>query len=375
MNINDFNKEIVISEIAIPSSASHDFEWEETIMYKKESYDLRTQSVTLSNNPYTPTAKDKLYFFPGCNVPRYKVREWGKKNNVSVTISPDKATAKFASTDSINRCFSYEVFLKIPKDEFISWMDVHYTKGSGNIDLLYKKLEESDINFVYLQKYGYTSINRAMYIKDYQNNLTQQASNDGFKEDLCNINNIESYYRGVYLTNANYINFKELMESPNIYSQEDIIGLISEDSLTIDSDMYNTIRDMFKSNNDADKAMALEILANCNIAPSLHHVLLLIKEFAGTIYNMKESKHVNFKSLLEYLDLTRNNMYNINEDVMMTSLMDKDVLTEKIMIELADGIKELWKAQYDSTHFKINTITVSDEVKNYFKRKQELQTA
>ena len=49
----------------------------------------------LSVNVYTPNAKDKLYFHKKCNVPRYKVRDWGKAKNISITTKQEKANANF----------------------------------------------------------------------------------------------------------------------------------------------------------------------------------------------------------------------------------------------------------------------------------------
>ena len=45
------------------------------------------------------TGSDKLYFFPGCSVPRFKVRE-----NFSCTNKPSSATAAFISD---NLCLLY----------------------------------------------------------------------------------------------------------------------------------------------------------------------------------------------------------------------------------------------------------------------------
>ena len=39
---------------------------------------------SIKDKQYTPAAKDKLYFYPECEVPRFKVREFWKPKNVSI---------------------------------------------------------------------------------------------------------------------------------------------------------------------------------------------------------------------------------------------------------------------------------------------------
>ena len=45
---------------------------------------------------WSPIGNDILYFLPGCNVPRFKVRE-----QFACTIKPENATAVFISKDNL----------------------------------------------------------------------------------------------------------------------------------------------------------------------------------------------------------------------------------------------------------------------------------
>ena len=134
--------------------------------------------------------------------------------------------------------------------------------------------------------------------------------------------------------------------------------------------MYSRLKDMFGNTNKADHLVALEIIANSNINPSLHHILLLLREFSNNIMDLKESKHINFKSLLEYIGIRRSDMYYLNEDKIVNILMEKDVLTMSNIAELADSIKTVMKTHADTQHFLISKITISKEVQSYLKNKQ-----
>jgi len=355
-----------------PNSTVQDFKWELLQVYKDSQYSMTIPKIETNNKEYIPKAKDKLYFYPGCNVPRYKVREWGKKNDISITIKEDNATVKFGSRLSISKCLSYDTHTRMDKFKYLAWLDSMWSRDDGNIKLMCEEILKSASNYVYLQKYGSGSnISMFMNLKDYHGNPYDRVKDHNITHDLAEADkDANGWYRSVYVTDNNYQILSSLLASPDVYSQQAVIGLINEDAMVIDQEMYGTLRNMFASNSDKDKLMALEIIGNCNIDPSLHHVLLLIKEYHNQIYAMSESKHVNFKSLLEYIGVGRMSMGNINDDLMITCLMDKDVLTMQIVKELAEGVKDIWKDQYDTTHFKINTITVSDDVKRYFKEKE-----
>lgn len=376
--LQDFNEVIVIDSMTKPDSDAQLFEWSIMRVYKEEAYKLKTNALKTNSKQYIPKTKDKLYFYPGCNVPRYKVREWGKKNKITVTIKYESATAKFGCEQSVSSCISYETFIKTTKVGYIQWLNNNYDCTKQSIKQLIVKLNNSGNNYVYLHRYGPKSLQQFNeIIHAYGHNAGKihgwaKLANlkTGIKDHDAKI---DGYYRGAYLTENNYNILTSLLSAPDIYSQEEIIGLINEDAAIIDQNMYNRLRDMFNSKTSADHTMAIEILANCNISPSLHHVMLLIKEFNTLLYSMAESKHVNFKSLLEYIDVNRGSMGSITDDKMVQCLMDKNVLSMEIVRELAEGVKNLWKNDHDSSHFKIQTITVSEEVKQYFKIREDQQ--
>ena len=379
MNVQDFNPVTLITKIPKPNDDIKQFEWNSLNIYKEtvNSYTVRSKTKVKTNGKeYIPSPKDKIYFYPGCDVPRYKVRDWAQKNNASITVIPEKATIKIASEQSKADCYSYDTLVKVNRNQFLKWLDYNYNLGDGNIAVFYKFLEESTENCIYLcndftRGMGY----HLAYGEHHSGGQTSHNKEMGFKKSLYSFDNgIIMYYYAGYLTDNNKKILESLENDPDVYPQESIIQVINEGATIINQDMYKSLRNMFGSTNKADHIVAIEVMSNCNMAPSLHHLLLLIQQFHSVIYNLKESKHVNFKSLLEYLDLDRHSIFRIDEDRMMTLLMSKDVLTESIMIEFADGVKQLWKQKFDSTHFKINSITVSDEVKDYFKRQAELQT-
>jgi hypothetical protein len=373
MNLQEYNDQIVITGLPYPEDKSPGdtvFEWKIIKMYSEEYNHKRYKGLTLGKATYVPKSKDRLYFYPACNVPRYKVREWGKKNDISITVKEDKATAKFATSESIKSCIDYGTYLKCERLKFISWL------GTNNYDVsihsgIITALTNSTNEFIYIERYR-SNMSAFLTTIDWQGNPSSSAKR-GLIQGLYEKGNkiaTTDYFSAETITQDNYKIIDSILQSTVLFDQEDIISIINEDAITIDKVMYSRLRDMFGNNSKADHLVALEIVGNSNINPSLHHILLLLREFSQNIMNLKESKHINFKSLLEYIGIRRSDMYYLNEDKIVNILMDKNVLTLGNVKELADGIKIVMKQNADTQHFLISKITVSNKIKEYLINKQ-----
>ena len=370
MNLQEFKDEIIIKDMPYPNDENQVFEW---ITHKVKEATNYSSKIPMSFASYVPKAKDKLYFYPACNVPRYKVRDWGKKNNISITVMEDKATAKFATDQTLNKFIGYEVYTQIEKDKFINWLAINkYDASLDSYSRLVAEIKASTGEFVNLQNYS-SNIHEFKNTTDWNNKPTKAVREGGLIQGYDDKKSSivkEDYYRAHTITEKNYKLITSLLASAIIYNQEDIIGIINEDAITIDREMYTRLNDMFNASNQADHLVAMEIISNCNINPSLHHVLLLLRAHGQTITCLKESKHINFKSLLEYIGINRSSMYYLNEDKIVNILMEKDVLTLDNIGELASGIKKQMKENADTTHFLIAKITISDTIQEYLKSKQ-----
>lgn len=379
MQLHNFIDVIHITNIPDPNTRSS-FTWKKKKIYNPDM-NFNLDKVLDGDKIYKPSNKDKLYFFSDCTVPRYKVRGWAQKNKISITIKEENADVKFATPailmDNITNFYGCQV----KKDVFITWLHNNYNASYDYFDHLnlIDHINSSDGKYVFLHN-KYTSYDNRGIVGGRWNDDKQNSANKGFKKMLSEVDpELENYYY-TYLKevkDGTWSNILNIVNDPKIYSQEQIIGLINEDAMVIDQEMYKRLGNMLSSDNNADKVLAIEIIANCNINPSLHHILLLMQEHNQTISAMKESTHVNFKSLLKYIGMDRYKMSSISDDDMVNYLLDKNVLTFNTVKELAEGVKEAWAKKFNTQHFKVNGITVSDEIKDYFKKqamaKQEEQ--
>jgi hypothetical protein len=103
----------------------------------------------------------------------------------------------------------------------------------------------------------------------------------------------------------------------------------------------------------------MEIMANSNYIDSLLYLEMLFKEYSGAMNNCHTKKHVNFKSLLGYLN--KDGYMTTNIDDIMKSLIDKGVLdTEKINVIMDRYAQEI--DLYGNTNFfKVKSVTANPE--------------
>lgn len=368
MNLQHLSDEILIIDIPFPNSSEQVYTWKNIKMCDKSTV---KKDLSLSKVNYVPKAKDKLYFYPGCNVPRYKVRNWCKKNGSTITVKEDKSTVRFVSDSSIDKCFDYGIYMQIDKYEFINWLNANkYEQSAGYIELT-SLIKNSASKYVYMLQYG----NNMHHLERTIDKWTKMPSKGAQKGLITGWGNhpdflVTNYYRTSIITEKNLEILKSFTRNVSTYDQEDIIGIINEDAVTIDKTMHARLKDMLGNNNKSDHVVALEVIANCNINPSLHYVLLLLREFGDTIILLKESKHVNFKSLLEYIGISRSGMCYLNEDRIVNILLEKDVLTMDNVTELAGEIKTFMADRANTEHFILSKITVSEEIQEYLKNKQ-----
>jgi hypothetical protein len=363
MNItNKFDDNIIITNIPVRNVLADSFTWS----IDKLSHDWVSFKESSISKIYTPNPKDKLYFYPGCNVPRFKVREWGKKNKITVTVTEDKANAKFASSKSFYKYVSDEYYTKVSLPAFIKFIEINYDNHYTNYDELISTLDTYNKDYILLK--SHISGVHVMLHNTYNNRETLY---DKTIEDLDP--NYTQYMRYQKVNMNDWVHFYNLCTDPNVYSQQSIIGLINEDSTIINSELYEELKTMLQADDRKNIVMAMEIMASSNLNLSCHYVMLLLRECGEIMYSYKEKNHVNFKSMIEFLNI-KNHWTNITEDIMIQTLMDKEVLTMETLTETCEAVKAVMERESNTKHFIISKITVSDEVKNYFKEQAIQQT-
>lgn len=325
-------------------------------------------SSTLQFKEYVPKEKDRLFFYPGCDVPRYKVRSWAETIKGSVTIKVDNATAKFASKNSIDACTASKTLTRVDKRPFINWLTINYG-ASEDIQEIIQECSKTQNSFVYLESQSNWSV-----ITGYHTQYYPRSYAVGYKKTLHELSGgqLDHWCRVECIEPGKETLLATLISDSQLYSQESLIKLVNSNSAVIDEEMYTTLTDMFKSTNSEDHVTAMSIMASSNLQASLHYILLLLEEFGRkVILDRKEKNHVNFKSMLEYIGEDR--WWDLHTEKHMEILMQKKLLTYEMLKEFAAGVKRMWSEKTDNKYFVIKTIEATDEVKNYFRQQATQQ--
>ena len=275
---------------------------------------------------------DKLYFFPGSSVPRFKVRE-----NYTCTITPEKATAAFLNKDTLegnNAITHYKNTMVLSENDLLTWASrwhaqhkselVRSILGNGNIEaiLLSKTFwweqyysgsySMDDISLSDLS----TTVSRYSYQMEAENNCNQ----------LLGINKKS--------------NLHDL--TCDVFLEKEILNVLNEGNIKIDADKYEELRSFGATGEKENHILMMELMSNSDFDESVIYLLFLLKEFGNSISKYKEVKHVNFKSLLSFLSMTSSDIKDLSLADMTRALKNRKKFTKTN----AGIISQLYAGEY-----------------------------
>mgnify|MGYP003640667149 CR=1 FL=1 len=135
------SKETIITEIKYNRNAQIKKTFEYISFYQK-----------IGGDTYIPNKKDKLFFGANCTIPRHKVREWGKKHNISITVKPEKANVNVISNNWVSSLFGYwgsYYNILLDKNNFIEYLELNY---ANKVDDLIKAIKDSESDKVLINR-------------------------------------------------------------------------------------------------------------------------------------------------------------------------------------------------------------------------------
>jgi hypothetical protein len=316
---------------------------------------------------WVPDKKDRLYFFPGCAVPRFKVRE-----KFNTTIKPEYATAAFISSGGLKASDTmFDVINQaiLVDGEFISnWLEYIYGDNHHFVikfkSLLINCEDDVVVDKLALYKFKYGCPSNA-YL-DPQSIVNWRRYAHG--ENTLTIP--ESKEISFYSPVINSVLHK--LECP-IYSQDAIIKLLNEDNVVIDQKKYEELRLMANSSDAENIILVMELMANANYKKSFVYLLLLLKEFKSKIADRsKEISHVNFKALLNFLDLDEKKISNINIEMLTTGMKKHKQFTranvQRVSQYFASAQEPNQSGVTDTTHFTTGPVLrqeMEDQLDDY----------
>ena len=329
---------------------------------EKEFIDVNPFDILLKDK-YLPIAGDKIYIYPDSSVPRFKLKKFCEKYNVSIAKAKEAANVFFM--DPIVELDSRKFFGRDRRPTFMSknyFLD--YIKRATRVgDVRYMKL----INDLANSNEEWVHINQSYYFEHYglnkykldfvypgdedDNNVPLVSNCKEAVDEVYYIENHEQRINVNFLTNRDY------------YKTNAILALLNDDTV-IDEEMYQGICNLFDSSDVADTKVAMEAMANCDYNKSAVYLLMIFYAHRNEIYDCDTKNHVNFKSFLKYFNLTPSR--GIDIDDIIEKLKDKKLLTTSNLNMVMKKAKELMHEQMENVtkYFKPTGIEPIDAIKS-----------
>ena len=276
------------------------------------------QAMTVSEG-WVPQPTDKLFFFPGCVVPRFKVRE-----KYTVTIKPENATVAFINKDGLTGSDStfkhYSDLMPVPLLEAKRLIEAYM--DSNRKMMLKSILDNPAIEQIFLSKEWWSNcIYTDAFLRENGNQVSTNqllgSPNRYYHEQHCT----ESQYQLLaYIPDASI----NSMNCP-IYLQDEILKQLNTGNLIINEKKYRELRAFGETGDKDNIVLMMELMANSDYEKSVAYLIFLLREFGQKIYNYSEVDHVNFKSLLNFLDIPKTKLvqrWNFNVHY-ITALLKK----------------------------------------------------
>ena len=317
-------------------------------------FDPSIDTFNINQNGYTPMKGDKLYFLPGVNIPRIKLKDLATKFGIRTVRDVSEANVIFGSSKTKDKMTGYTWKYKIPTTLVQLFFE---TYKNDMDDYQFSKIDNA-LEF-YTEEYILTDWSTARNFTD--NDLPQWNSYSQQPQFLSFDESRNTSSEHVHEVNKDYIHLYDLIKGKEIIDESCLLDQLNgDDAVIIDADMFTQLTTMFNSSDDDNHILAMEILANSKYKESLLYIEMIFKNHAYTIGQSNTKNHVNFKSLLSYLG--KNNRYiDTSLDDIMESLISKRVLTKDKVDILLENYGEEIKNRGDSTYFKVQTITVNED--------------
>lgn len=306
-----FKKQIVITDIGDETA----LDFEIRLATNKENLKENALASLFENTEeYQFTGEEKLFFMPGCTVPRFKIKQMSEnegKGMCTVKSSSRADVIIYGSETSkaiINSTYDYYT---ISLSSFTDYVNNNYEVADSRAIKIKKFLDNTDPEEIYpvvvICNYG---------DRNYMANNKRSYS-------LSN-NDLSSH--GCWVTDEKKMNDLEdmLALGKPLVNQDVLIPFLNSD-VVMDEAMYTEVCKMFESKDANNHVLAMELMANCDSKKSLMFLIFLMAEYDHQINARNERKHVNFKALTSAIDCEPGDIYDDAERI-VEELIKRDAI-------------------------------------------------
>jgi hypothetical protein len=360
--------------------------------YNKElKYSIREvfdncSSLSILKGLYVPISKDKLFIFPNCNIPRFKVKSFCESTDTAVVKFKEKANIWFTNKENINTEFIEKLYHTdcITKKAMIKYLNATKVRCSTEhlqqIIKLIADIESTEADFIVTSYSVKSSIKSAGAfngpVYDFMNEedlVKEDANGDDLPLTDDQKELVEAFDRILYEFESpeKEALYNTLLTHGNVYDESALLSLLNSE-LVMDQEIYEGVQNLFKSNDRNDHKVAMESMANCNYLQSAVYLLMLMKDYRREMANSDMKNHVNFKSLLKFFDVNIN-YSEVSYDDIVYRLVDKNIMTYENMALILPEAIEYVNDSGNSTYFKMTNVEPTDDIKKLMEFNKQSQ--
>ena len=344
MNLDDQIETAVIIERRWdgPSQRYDIFFKTKYVIRTDESITNFTKKIIDVKGEYTPKDGDKLFFLPGCTVPRFKMKKFCEEYGTAMVKYIDKANSIFISLKYFDDVLEYTVPYATPKEEVVKYFNTCKPEIADMI-------QQSTCGYVFFNSCPDTEMLITTFRSNF--NVTPRFSSSPYNDHTyrLSIDSIEKLKQ-----------FKDVVSNPNIHNEVCVSKLLNTGAEMTETE-YESIKRLITSNDTTNLKVAVEIMANCDFEKSAVYLLLLIHEFGSTMYTCQTTKHVNFKSLMTFFNISGLQYFYLDE--VMESLIKTKLVSRNNLNILMPLYEKSISSKLGTKYVKASGINFTKDVK------------
>lgn len=298
---------------------------------------------------YTPVKGDKIFLVSGCNIPRFKVKQFCKNYEVSLVKYIEKANAKFIGPECIYPLVDYiksNLYYQYSKKDTIAHIIKHTGSDPAYLPLL-TCITNCESPYVVFTRNSVNPYNSTGDLRDFTYSLF-------FKEH----SKVPSL---IFRSMVDYEKYTSYTTEPEFYDQNQIITRINTGGI-MGVEEYQSIQRLLKSSDKENVKLAMEGMANCDYEKSCVFLMLLLKEYRNMILTCHTYNHVNFQSMIKFFEIQNYSNTELDLNDIIESLLKRKLLNKANLDMLMPIAEDILKEAAGLNHFKIKEIEISDEV-------------
>lgn len=330
----------------------------------------------------------KFHFIPGVKFPRQQFKELQQAHGVKSIRDISKADYividNNLTAETSSDKWMYGVIKGSTMFNILYFLDEAFMPMyKDRISECYKQEILDNINEDHMFEIQYGALRHVQeVIKELQSEHKYETANgrDGFltKQDEAllqlTINDLKGTSKYYALVTESMYTTLTLLHSDDIAEKLINTDLLSKvidkhlDKVVLDEEQYEALDAMFKSSDEDNHIIAMEIMANCHFKDSLLYIEKLFLNYSYKMYDTRKANHVNFKNLRSLVDRDDTYAMKFGKDIdhSMKVLEKFGMFTTKNIDFMLETHMERLNSLINSSssYFTIKSLTLNEECLN-----------